>query len=49
MASSGDGDVEIIVSPMGSAGDVHPLLGLALALKRRGHRVTFVTSGYFRE
>jgi UDP:flavonoid glycosyltransferase YjiC (YdhE family) len=38
----------MIVMPVGSAGDVHPMLGLSLALRRRGHRVTFVTSGYFR-
>jgi UDP:flavonoid glycosyltransferase YjiC (YdhE family) len=34
---------------MGSAGDVHPMLGLALELRNRGHKITFVTNGYFRE
>ena len=38
-----------IFTVYGSAGDVHPMLGLALALKARGHRITFATSGYFRE
>ncbi len=36
-----------VMAPFGSAGDVHPFLGLALALRRRGHRVTFVVNGYF--
>lgn len=36
-----------VMAPFGSAGDVHPFLGLALALQRRGHRVTFVVNGYF--
>lgn len=34
---------------MGSAGDVHPFLGLALALRERGHRITFVVVQYFEE
>jgi len=34
---------------MGSAGDVHPFLGLALALRERGHCVTFVVVQYFEE
>ena len=34
---------------MGSAGDVHPFLGLALALRDRGHRITFLTVQYFEE
>ena len=37
------------VSPLGSAGDVHPFLGLALKLRDRGHDITFVTSGFFAE
>jgi UDP:flavonoid glycosyltransferase YjiC (YdhE family) len=43
----GDDALKIILSPVGSAGDVHPMIGLALALRRRGHQVTFVTSAYF--
>lgn len=39
----------IIISPLGSAGDVHPFLGLAVKLQERGYRVTFVVSEYFRE
>ncbi len=36
-----------LVMPLGSAGDVHPFVGLALELKRRGHSVTLSTNGYF--
>jgi rhamnosyltransferase subunit B len=39
--------VKIIVMPIGSSGDVHPLLGLALELKRRGHEIVFATNGHF--
>lgn len=38
-----------VLSPLGSAGDVHPMMGLASVLQNRGHRVTFVTNEYFRE
>ena len=37
------------ISPFGSAGDVHPFLGLALKLRDRAHDVSFVTTGYFEE
>ncbi len=36
-----------LVMPLGSAGDVHPFVGLAIELKRRGHDVTLATNGYF--
>ena len=38
-----------LLHPVGSAGDVYPFIGLGLALKARGHDVTVLTSGYFRE
>lgn len=38
-----------ILIPVGSCGDVHPFVGLGLALKKRGHRVTVATNSYFRE
>ena len=38
-----------LVMPLGSAGDVHPFVGLALELKKRGHEVTLSTNGYFAE
>jgi rhamnosyltransferase subunit B len=41
--------VHYICSTFGSAGDVFPLLGLALELRRRGHEVTFATNEHFRK
>jgi UDP:flavonoid glycosyltransferase YjiC (YdhE family) len=41
--------LHFIFSPIGSAGDVHPMLGPAVELHRRGHQVTFLVNGYFRE
>ncbi len=37
----------VMVIALGSAGDVHPNLGLALALKHRGHRVVLITGAVF--
>ncbi len=37
-----------IVFGLGSAGDVHPNVGLALALRRRGHHVLLVAASIFR-
>ena len=37
-----------LLIPVGSAGDVHPHVGLALGLRARGHDVTVATSPYFR-
>ncbi|MFN7021406.1 MAG: glycosyltransferase [Phycisphaerales bacterium] len=34
---------------IGTAGDVHPLIGVGLALKRRGHEVVLVTNPHFQE
>src|SRR5271154_3598020 len=41
------GKMKVIVMPIGSFGDVHPLLGLALKLRDRGHEILFVTNGHF--
>lgn len=35
-----------MVVTLGSLGDVHPFVGVAQALQRRGHRVTLLTNGY---
>jgi UDP:flavonoid glycosyltransferase YjiC (YdhE family) len=40
--------MKVIVIGLGSAGDVHPNVGLALALQRRGHNVVFVAGSVFR-
>lgn len=39
--------MRILVLPVGSHGDVHPLLGIAMALRRRGHDVTVATNEHF--
>ena len=36
-----------LLLPFGSAGDVHPFVGLGLALQNRGHDVEIATNGYF--
>jgi UDP:flavonoid glycosyltransferase YjiC (YdhE family) len=41
--------VKLLVFPFGSHGDVHPFIGLSLALKERGHDVTCVVNSYFSE
>ena len=41
------GAVRFLVVPVGSAGDVHPFVSIALELKARGHDVTVVTNAYF--
>jgi len=43
----GPGRLTVILTPLGSAGDVHPLIGLALRLRSRGHRPIVVTNPYF--
>jgi len=40
--------MKAIVIALGSAGDVHPNVGLALELRRRGHRVLFLAGSVFR-
>ena len=39
--------MEIIVVALGSTGDVHPFMGIAIRLQRRGHDVSFLTNAYF--
>ena len=41
--------MNLLLLPMGSSGDVHPFVGLGLALKKRGHRVTIIANGYFKD
>jgi rhamnosyltransferase subunit B len=38
----------IVLSTLGSLGDLHPLLGLGLALQARGHTVRLATSEFYR-
>jgi rhamnosyltransferase subunit B len=37
----------IIVVAVGTAGDVHPLLGLSRTFANRGHKVSFCTNPVF--
>ena len=39
--------MRILLVTVGSAGDVHPFVGIALALRERGHAVTIATNPYF--
>lgn len=39
----------ILMTPVGSSGDVHPFLGIGRTLRLRGHDVTVATAGPFRE
>jgi rhamnosyltransferase subunit B len=39
--------LNILLPTLGSAGDVHPFIGLGIALKARGHRATVLTNPYF--
>jgi rhamnosyltransferase subunit B len=39
--------MQVLLVPFGSHGDVHPLIGLGLVLRSRGHRVTFLQPEYF--
>lgn len=41
--------MHFILSPIGSAGDVYPMLGIAVELHKRGHQITFLANGYFQE
>lgn len=39
--------MHVILITLGSAGDVHPFVGIGRALQERGHRVTLATNDYF--
>ncbi|MBI1347622.1 glycosyltransferase [bacterium] len=39
--------MHFVCQTFGSGGDVYPMLGLALELRQRGHRVTLATNGHF--
>jgi rhamnosyltransferase subunit B len=41
--------MHVILVAVGSAGDVHPFVGIGLGLAQRGHRVTLLAAGYFEE
>ncbi len=39
----------IVLSTLGSLGDLHPIMGLALGLQGRGHDVVLATSDFYRD
>jgi rhamnosyltransferase subunit B len=39
--------MHVIITAVGSAGDVHPFVGIGRTLVARGHRVTFCASAAF--
>lgn len=39
--------LRVLMATLGSAGDVYPVIALALALRARGHRVTILTNPHF--
>jgi UDP:flavonoid glycosyltransferase YjiC (YdhE family) len=41
--------MKFVMTPVGSAGDVHPFIGLGRALRARGHDVVIVTAGPFEQ
>ena len=41
--------MHVLISCVGSAGDVYPFIAIGQALRKRGHRVDLLTSPYFRE
>src|SRR5258706_2301218 len=39
--------MNILITPVGSAGDNYPFIGLGIEMARRGHRVTVITNDHF--
>ena len=39
--------MNVLLTPIGSAGDNYPFLGIGTELARRGHRVTVITNDHF--
>lgn len=39
--------MKIIIVAIGSMGDVYPLIGIGVALKKRGHSIVFLSNSYF--
>jgi rhamnosyltransferase subunit B len=41
--------LDVLLPVLGSAGDVHPMIELGIALKKRGHRVTIIANALFEQ
>ena len=48
-AGSGVSPIRIVIATTGSWGDVFPMIGFGRALRERGHEVTLVSSGDYRD
>jgi len=46
---TGTRSLKLLLAAIGSAGDVHPILALGIALQSRGHRATILTNPLFQE
>lgn len=44
-----DAKLNVLLPTLGSAGDVHPMIALGVALQHRGHRATVITNPVFEE
>ena len=42
-------ELNLLLTTLGSAGDVNPFLANGQALRHRSHRVTLITSSHFQE
>jgi rhamnosyltransferase subunit B len=47
VSTSGRKSLHVLLPTLGSSGDVHPFIGLGLALRSRGHRATLITNPFF--
>jgi UDP:flavonoid glycosyltransferase YjiC (YdhE family) len=45
--TDGEPLLNVLVIPVGSHGDVHPMVGVGEAMAKRGHRVTVLTNDHF--
>src|SRR5215471_5568261 len=41
--------LDVLLSTIGSAGDVHPMIALGIGLKQRGHHATVITNEFFQQ
>ena len=49
VSARGTRSLDVLLPTVGSAGDVHPVVALGLALQARGHRATILTNPFFQE
>src|ERR1700720_4565074 len=42
-------ELDVLLPALGSAGDVHPMIELGIALKKRGHQATIITNALFEQ